>query len=107
MSELTIGDKAPDFCLPTDQGGMAKLSDFKGRRLVLYFYPKDDTPGCTTEACGFRDELAKFNKVNAAIIGVFKDSVKKHVKFRDKYDLNFPLGADEDGAVCVAYGTWI
>lgn len=106
MSELTTGDKAPDFSMPTNEGKTATLSDYKGRKLVLYFYPKDDTPGCTKEACAFRDNLPHFEKIDAAILGVSKDSVAKHEKFIKKYDLNFPLAADEDGSVCEAYGTW-
>lgn len=106
MSELQPGDKAPDFTMPTDGNGTVSLSDYKGRKLVLYFYPKDDTPGCTTESCGFRDSIKAFEKIGAAIIGVSKDSVKSHDKFKKKYDLNFPLGSDEDGKVCEAYGVW-
>lgn len=106
MSNLQPGDKAPNFSLATGDGTTVKLSDYKGRKLVLYFYPKDDTPGCTKEACGFRDDLPKFGKLNAAVIGVSKDNPKSHAKFRDKYDLNFPLASDEDGTVCEAYGTW-
>lgn len=107
MSELQPGDQAPDFSLPTGEGESASLSDYKGRKLVLYFYPKDDTPGCTKEACGFRDDLSQFKKVNAAVLGVSKDNLKKHAKFIEKYNLNFPLGSDEDGKVCEAYGTWV
>jgi len=107
MSELKEGDKAPAFSLATSEGTTAKLSDYKGRKLVLYFYPKDDTPGCTKEACGFRDNLPHFEKIDAAILGVSKDSVAKHEKFITKYDLNFPLASDEDGKTCEAYGTWV
>ncbi len=106
MSDLKPGNPAPDFSMPTDGNGKVSLSDFKGRKLVIYFYPKDDTPGCTTESCGFRDQIKKFNDLNIAVIGVSKDSVKSHDKFRKKYDLNFPLGSDEDGKVCEAYGVW-
>ena len=106
MSDLKEGDKAPAFSMPTNQGTTASLSDYKGRKLVLYFYPKDDTPGCTKEACSFRDNLPHFEKIDAAILGVSKDTVEKHAKFIKKFDLNFPLASDEDGSVCDAYGTW-
>lgn len=106
MSELKTGDKAPDFTLPSDGGGTIKLSDFQGRKVVLYFYPKDDTPGCTTESCNFRDSLEDFNAISAQIIGISKDSVAKHDKFKAKYALNFPLASDENGDVCERYGVW-
>ncbi len=104
---LTIGDKAPDFKAPTDGGGTLNLSDLKGEYVVLYFYPKDDTPGCTKEACAFRDDLKDFEKLNAKIVGVSKDPPEKHDKFIKKYDLTFPLVSDEDGSICEAYGTWV
>ena len=104
---LDVGDKAPTFTLPTDGGGDISLKDLKGETVILYFYPKDDTSGCTAEACAFRDALPDFSKVNATVIGVSKDPVKKHDKFKDKYDLTFPLASDEDGKVCDAYGTWV
>ena len=104
---LKVGDKAPDFTLPTDGGGEVSLKDLKGKKLVLYFYPKDDTPGCTTEACGFRDALPDFSKVKAAIVGISKDSAASHDKFKTKFKLPFPLASDEDGKVCAAYGTWV
>ena len=104
---LEEGDVAPDFTLPTDGGDSISLSALKGKPVVLYFYPKDDTPGCTKEACGFRDAQADFSGVGATVIGVSKDSVAKHDKFKAKYELNFPLAADEDGTVCEAYGTWV
>lgn len=104
---LNVGDKAPTFTLPTDGGGEIALKDLKGETVVLYFYPKDDTSGCTAEACAFRDALPDFSKVNAKVIGISKDPVKKHDKFKDKYDLTFPLASDEDGKVCEAYGTWV
>ncbi|WP_372930488.1 thioredoxin-dependent thiol peroxidase [Methyloceanibacter sp.] len=104
---LDVGDKAPSFSLQTDGGGDISLKDLKGQTVVLYFYPKDDTPGCTAEACGFRDALPDFSKVKATVIGVSKDPVKKHDKFKDKYALNFPLASDEDGNICEAYGTWV
>ena len=101
------GKKAPDFTGATDGGGKLKLSDLRGKPVVLYFYPKDDTPGCTTEACGFRDSAAAFKKLKAQVIGVSKDSVARHDKFKAKYQLDFPLVSDEDGKICEKYGTWI
>jgi peroxiredoxin Q/BCP len=101
------GDKAPDFTLPTDGNGKVSLSKLKGKKVILYFYPKDDTSGCTAEACGFRDNLPKFGKTDAAVIGISRDSVVSHDKFRKKYDLSFMLASDEDGKVCEAYGTWV
>ena len=104
---LEVGDPAPDFTLATDGGGTTALGALKGRKIVLYFYPKDDTPGCTKEACAFRDEIAAFGGLNAEIIGVSKDTVAKHDKFKAKYDLPFTLASDADGAVCERYGTWV
>ncbi|MCW5745563.1 MAG: thioredoxin-dependent thiol peroxidase [Alphaproteobacteria bacterium] len=101
------GKKAPDFTAATDGGGKIKLSDLKGKTVILYFYPKDNTSGCTTEACGFRDSLADFSKTKAAVIGVSKDSVASHDKFKAKYDLPFTLVSDADGKICEKYGTWI
>lgn len=101
------GKKAPDFSASTDGGKKLKLGDLRGKAVILYFYPKDDTPGCTKEACGFRDSLPNFSKVKATVIGVSKDSVARHDKFKAKYDLNFPLVSDEDGKICEKYGTWI
>jgi thioredoxin-dependent peroxiredoxin len=103
---LAVGDKAPDFTLPTDGGGEVSLKALKGKTVVLYFYPRDDTPGCTTEACAFRDQLPDFSKVKAVIIGVSKDSVASHDKFKSKFKLPFPLASDADGKVCEAYGAW-
>lgn len=102
-----VGDKAPNFKMPTDGGGEVSLKGLKGRKVVLYFYPKDDTPGCTKEACGFRDALPDFSAIDAEIIGVSKDSVAKHDKFKAKFELPFALASDEDGSVCEAYGTWV
>ena len=104
---VDVGDKAPSFTLPRDGGGEISLKDFRGKPVVLYFYPKDNTSGCTAEACAFRDALPDFSKVKAEIIGVSKDPVKKHDKFKDKYELTFPLASDEDGKTCEAYGTWV
>jgi thioredoxin-dependent peroxiredoxin len=104
---VDVGDTAPDFTMPTDGGGKVSLAKLKGRTVVLYFYPRDDTPGCTKEACGFRDSFPDFTGVDAKIIGVSRDTVGKHDKFKAKYDLPFTLGADEDGAVTEAYGVWV
>jgi peroxiredoxin Q/BCP len=104
---LDIGSKAPDFTLATDGGGKIGLKDFKGKTVVLYFYPKDNTPGCTKEACEFSESMPDFSKVKAEIVGVSKDSVKSHDGFKKKFGLKFRLGADEDGKVCEAYGTWV
>jgi thioredoxin-dependent peroxiredoxin len=101
------GKKAPDFSATTDSGKTLKLSDLRGKPVVLYFYPKDDTSGCTAEACGFRDQLPDFGKLKAQVIGVSKDSVDKHDKFKKKYGLNFPLVSDDDGKICEKYGTWV
>jgi len=100
------GIEAPDFTLPDETGTFRKLSDFHGKPVVLYFYPKDDTPGCTKEACNFRDEFPKFGKMNAEIIGVSIDSVESHKKFADKYKLPFNLLADEKKEVVEKYGVW-
>ncbi len=101
------GDKAPDFTLPTDGSGKVTLSKLKGKKVILYFYPKDDTSGCTAEACGFRDNLPKFGRTDATVIGISRDSVASHDRFKKKYELPFILGSDEDGKVCEAYGTWV
>jgi thioredoxin-dependent peroxiredoxin len=106
MAVLNIGDTAPAFTLPSDGGGTVSLSDFKGRKVVLYFYPKDDTPGCTAESCDFRDNFKNFSSLNTVIIGISRDSIKHHDKFKAKYGLNFPLVSDEKGEICQAYGVW-
>ncbi len=103
---LNEGDLAPDFELATDGGGSLKLSDLLGKRIVLYFYPKDDTSGCTKQACGFRDNQAALTGKNAIVIGVSPDGVASHDRFRDKYELNFPLLSDPDHSVANAYGAW-
>lgn len=100
------GAKAPAFSLKADDGSTVKLSGLKGKPVVLYFYPKDDTPGCTREACAFRDRKAELAKHGAHVLGVSPDSVESHGKFRDKYSLNFPLLADSDHALAEAYGAW-
>ncbi len=104
---LEIGDPAPDFEMPTDGGGQISLSGLKGKKIVLYFYPKDDTPGCTKEACGFRDALPDFSKVDAEIIGVSKDPVAKHDKFKAKYEMPLILASDADSDVTERYGSWV
>jgi thioredoxin-dependent peroxiredoxin len=104
--KLKVGDPAPDFALPSDSGKMVKLSDFRGKRVVLYFYPKDDTPGCTTQACGFRDAYPQIEERDAVVIGISPDGVKSHQKFKTKHNLPFILLADEDHAVAKMYGVW-
>ena len=104
---LEIGDKAPDFTLPTDGNGRVSLKELKGKTVILYFYPKDDTTGCTAQACGFRDALPNFAKTGATVIGLSKDSVASHDKFKKKYKLPFMLASDEDTAVAKRYGVWI
>ena len=106
MTYPAAGTPAPDFTLPTDTGTPLTLSAFRGRPVVLYFYPKDDTSGCTKESCEFRDLVPRFERVNAQILGISPDDVKSHAKFRDKYQLNFPLLADEGHAVADRYGVW-
>jgi len=100
------GEPAPAFCAETSGGGEVKLSDLKGKTVVLYFYPKDDTPGCTKEACGFRDQLAAFEKKGAVVLGVSTDTVKSHDKFAKKFKLPFPLLADPERKLVQAYGVW-
>jgi peroxiredoxin Q/BCP len=100
------GDKAPAFRLPDENGKPVSLSDFKGKKVVLYFYPKDATPGCTTEACDFRDNLNRLAKAGAAVLGVSADSVESHRKFKEKQGLNFPLLSDPDRQAIEAYGVW-
>ncbi|WP_044563781.1 thioredoxin-dependent thiol peroxidase [Azospirillum sp. B4] len=104
---VEVGTPAPDFTMPTDGGGSVTLSSLKGRPVVLYFYPKDDTSGCTAEACGFGESLPHFEKVDATIIGVSKDSVASHDKFKKKYNLPFTLASDADTTVCEEYGVWV
>lgn len=104
---LKVGKTAPNIELPGDTGQFYKLSDYLGKKVVLYFYPKDDTSGCTTESCDFRDRIRDFNLLNVVVLGISKDSPKSHDKFKEKYSLNFPLLSDEEGDVCAAYGTWV
>ena len=103
---LSAGEKAPQFTLNDTAGNTVKLSDFKGKKVVLYFYPKDLTPGCTIEACAFRDDIGAIKKLGAVVLGVSADSEKTHQKFTAKYDLNFPLLADVNHEVSEAYGAW-
>ena len=103
---LTAGDQAPDFALARDGGGKVALKDFKGRKLVLYFYPKDDTSGCTAEAIAFTQAKAAFAKAGTAVAGISKDSVAAHDKFKAKHTLDLTLGSDPDGVTCAAYGVW-
>ena len=104
--KLKPGDRAPEFSAPTNGGGQVSLSDFKGKPVILYFYPKDNTPGCTKEACGFRDQFAQFRKKGAVVLGVSVDSVKSHDTFVEKCTLPFPLLADADKQIVQAYGVW-
>jgi len=103
---IKSGISAPEFELPDETGTTRRLSDFRGRPVVLYFYPKDDTPGCTTEACNFRDDYSAYEKAGVTILGVSPDSVKSHAKFKEKHGLNFPLLADEEHQVCEQYDVW-
>lgn len=106
MAELKVGAKAPDFTLPTGDGKKVSLKSMKGKTVVLYFYPKDDTPGCTKEACSFRDNMKALEKKGVVVIGVSTDSVGSHAKFAQKYDLAFTLGSDEKTEVVKKYGVW-
>jgi peroxiredoxin Q/BCP len=106
MALPAAGAPAPDFTLPTDEGRPLALSALRGRPVVLYFYPKDDTETCTKEACAFRDAFPRFERTKAAVLGVSPDSARSHARFRAKYGLPFTLLADEEHAVCEAYGVW-
>jgi thioredoxin-dependent peroxiredoxin len=105
-TELHVGDMAPDFTLPAEDGRMVSLSDYRGKRVVLYFYPKDDTPGCTTQACGFRDAYPQIEEQNAVVLGVSADSEQSHRQFKTKYNLPFTLLIDADHRVADLYGAW-
>lgn len=104
---IKIGDKAPDFELPSDGGGNIELKDFEGKKLLLYFYPKDSTPGCTKQAKALRDAKDILEAKNVAVLGMSKDSVKRHDNFIAKYELNFPLASDIDGDILEKYGVWV
>lgn len=101
-----VGEMAPDFTLPNEAGEPVSLSQFRGKRVILYFYPKDDTPGCTSQACGFRDSYPVIEEKNAVVIGISPDSTKSHAKFKTKHNLPFILLADEQHSVAEAYGVW-
>jgi thioredoxin-dependent peroxiredoxin len=103
---LTEGDQAPDFTLTSDSGESIRLADLRGKQVVLYFYPKDDTPGCTTQACGIRDAYGEFERAGAVVLGVSPDNEQSHVKFKKKFELPFTLLADTDHSVSEAYGVW-
>lgn len=103
---IQAGIPAPDFSLPDETGALRRLSDFRGQTVVLYFYPKDDTTGCTTEACNFRDDYSAYEQAGITILGVSPDSPKSHARFRQKYHLPFPLLADAGHALCETYGVW-
>ena len=107
MTQPAIGDKAPAISLPRDGGDIVNLSDFAGRKVVLYFYPKNDTPGCTKEAIGFTERVNEFAALDTTILGVSKDSVKKHDRFIAKHALGIALLSDENGDLCERYGTWV
>ena len=107
MTALTEGSPAPDIDLPTDNGGHFRLSDLKGEKVLVYFYPKDDTSGCTKESCSLSENIKSFEKIGCTVVGISKDSVKSHDKFKKKYDLQFALASDENSDVCERYGTWI
>ena len=104
---LAVGSPVPDFSLPATRIGNASRASLKGKPFVIYFYPKDNTSGCTAEACDFRDNMAAFNKLGVTVIGISKDSLKSHENFAKKFGLTFPLASDEDGKVCDRFGVWI
>jgi peroxiredoxin Q/BCP len=103
---IKVGEMAPEFCLPDQNNETRCLKDYLGKWVLVYFYPKDDTPGCTKEACSMRDNLNNFNRIDLAVLGISKDSVKSHQKFAQKFNLNFPILADEDTKVNQLYGVW-
>lgn len=104
---LENGSLAPNVELPGDAGQFYNLNDYRGQKIILYFYPKDDTTGCTAQACAFRDQLEDFNNLDVAVFGISRDTPQSHDKFKSKYKLTFPLLSDVDGVVCAAYGTWV
>jgi thioredoxin-dependent peroxiredoxin len=104
---IESGAKAPDFTLATDGNGTVTLSKLRGRKVIVYFYPKDDTSGCTAEACAFRDSFPRFSAADAVVIGISKDSVAAHDKFKKKYELPFILASDKEGEVCERFGVWV
>ncbi len=106
MANLTIGDIAPEFEAITDSGESVTLADYRGQRVILYFYPKDDTPGCTTQACGFRDNYPMIQEKNGVVLGVSPDDAESHRSFKSKFDLPFTLLVDADHAIADAYGVW-
>ena len=103
---IEVGKKAPDFSLPDEHGNLVKLSSFRGKKVILYFYPADDTPGCTAQACGFRDSFPEIQEKNAIVIGISPDDARSHLKFRAKYNLPFILLSDPDHVVAEKYGAW-
>ena len=103
---LKEGNKAPSFSLPSDNGKKIKLSDYKGKKLIIFFYPKDDTPGCTKESIEFTQYLSKFSKLNTNILGISRDSVEKHLKFKDKHSIKINLASDENKKICSKYDVW-
>ncbi|HWC31467.1 MAG TPA: thioredoxin-dependent thiol peroxidase [Dehalococcoidia bacterium] len=106
MAQIKVGDQAPDFATVDDQNKAVKLSDLRGKRVVLYFYPKDDTPGCTRQACGFRDNYSNVEGKNSVVLGVSPDDVESHQAFKSKFSLPFPLLVDTDHAIAEAYSVW-
>lgn len=106
MPKLRVGDQAPDFVAKADNGETVRLAELKGKKVVLYFYPKDDTPGCTTQACSFRDHYPAIERQNAVVLGVSPDGEKSHQKFKQKYSLPFPLLVDSDHAIAQSFGAW-
>jgi peroxiredoxin Q/BCP len=107
LKSLEIGSLAPDFCLSDVQGNSWRLSEHHGKQIILYFYPKDMTPGCTTQACDFRDNMKRLTSLEVLVIGISKDSFKSHQKFIDAHQLNFTLLSDEEATVCEEYGVWV
>src|SRR5579884_502199 len=105
-AQLHVGDPAPDFALPDENGNVVKLSDYRGKRVVVYFYPMDDTPGCTAQACGFRDAYPQIQERNAVVLGISPDNQASHQAFKSKYELPFTLLIDADHKVADAYGAW-